>query len=103
MVEAAKTDPQGSDVANRAGKAHFQDILDNLPISLRGVTPSLFPFPGRPIAERRLPLADAIGPTGLSFYIRILFTITLLTQQLTLQVALVLGVRAVTFLVMTIE
>jgi peptidoglycan hydrolase-like protein with peptidoglycan-binding domain len=64
VVNGAKTDPEGSDVANRAANGHLQDILDNLPISLRGITPSPFPLPGRPIAERRLSLEDAIGSHG---------------------------------------
>jgi hypothetical protein len=63
VVAAAKTDAEGSDVANRAARGHLQDILDNLPITLRDGSP--FPFPlGGPIAVRRLPLEDAIGPHG---------------------------------------
>lgn len=60
VVNAAKTDQQASDEANRIAKGHLEDILANLPITLRGVTPSPFPFPGRPLAERRMPLEDAI-------------------------------------------
>lgn len=66
VVAAAKTDPEGSDVANRAATAHLQDIRDNLPVTLRGVSPAFAPL-GGPIAVRRLPLEDAIGPHGAFF------------------------------------
>ncbi len=68
VVGAAKTDPEGSDVANRAAKSYFKDIVDNLPVTLRRVAPSAFSLPGRPVAELRLPLEDAIGPHG-SYYL----------------------------------
>lgn len=61
VVKGAKTDPDASAEANRIAKGHLEDILDNLPITLQGVKPSAFPFPGRPIAERRMPLGDAIA------------------------------------------
>jgi len=43
-------------------KGHLEDILDNLPITLLDITPSPFPFPGKPLAERRMPLEEAISP-----------------------------------------
>jgi hypothetical protein len=60
VVDAATTDREASTEANRIAKGHLEDVLDNLPITLRDVTPSPFPFPGKPLAERRMPLEDAI-------------------------------------------
>jgi hypothetical protein len=62
VVNAAKTDQDASKEANRIARGHLVDILDNLPNTLQGVIPSPFPFPGRPIAKRRMPLRDAILP-----------------------------------------
>lgn len=62
VVNDAKTDGDASAEANRAAKGHLEDILDNLPITLLDITPSPFPFPGKPLAERRMPLEEAISP-----------------------------------------
>lgn len=66
VVRAAKTDEVGSDTANRTANALLKDILDNLPITLKSITPSPFPVLG-PVAERRLPLEEAIAPHGPRF------------------------------------
>jgi outer membrane protein OmpA-like peptidoglycan-associated protein len=63
VVKGAKTDPEGSETAKRAAAGLTQDIIDNLPITLRGVTPSPFSPDGK-IAELRVPLAVAIGQRG---------------------------------------
>jgi len=63
VVQGAKTDPEGSDTAKRAAAGLTQDVIDNLPVLLRDVTPNPFPL-GGPVAEIRLPLAEAIGPRG---------------------------------------
>lgn len=66
VVKAALTDPQGSEVSKRAAQFHLKDILDNLPFTLRTVSPKPFSL-GGPMAELRLPLEDAIGLHGPSY------------------------------------
>lgn len=64
VVSAAKTDPEGSGEANRIANGHLEDIIDRLPITLQGITPSPFSV-GGPVAERRLLLEEAVGPFSL--------------------------------------
>jgi peptidoglycan hydrolase-like protein with peptidoglycan-binding domain/LysM repeat protein len=63
VVSAAKTDKEGSNTANSASKSLLGDIIDYLPITLLGVNLSPFPLNGL-LAERRLPLEEAIAPHG---------------------------------------
>jgi len=60
VVSAAKTDPEGSAFANRNATFLHKSIIDNLPITLQGITPPPFPVTGS-VTERRLPLEEAIA------------------------------------------
>lgn len=61
VVEAAKTELAASSKANRSAKFLFKEVIDNLPVTLRGIIPTPFPL-GGPIAVRRLPLEEAVPP-----------------------------------------
>jgi hypothetical protein len=63
VVQAAKTDPDGSRAAKDSANGYFKNVVDQLPNTLRGVQPSPFSLDGH-LATLRLPLEEAIGPHG---------------------------------------
>jgi len=60
VVQAAKTDRDGSRLASAAAEDLMNDVVRNLPVTLRRIPP---PIPGLdlPIPELRLPIEDAIA------------------------------------------
>jgi outer membrane protein OmpA-like peptidoglycan-associated protein len=59
VVAAAKTNANAVPIANGSADDLLKDIVDNLPVTLRGATPSPFPLGGS-AAVVRLPLDEAI-------------------------------------------
>jgi|GEM_PF-2391665 len=66
VVAAAKTDSEASQRANAAADGFLQNIIQNLPVILRGVQPNPFPLDNH-LAVIRIPLDEAVGPHGPQF------------------------------------